>query len=79
MCSKERCKKIIKSGLKSNAEGLLLLLAQDPFIEPPPFKSLQGDLSGAFSRRLDYQRRIVYEGFEETKAIKILRTWSHYE
>ena len=77
--ARKDAKKITKSGLKSNAENLLLLLSQDPFLEPPPFKSLQGDLSGAFSRRLDYQHRIVYEVFEEIKAVRILRMWSHYE
>ena len=61
--------KITKSGLKNNAENLLLLLSQDPFLEPPPFKSLQGDLSGAFSRRLDYHIESFYEVFEDIKAV----------
>jgi toxin YoeB len=77
--ARKDAKKITKSGLKNNAENLLLLLSQDPFIEPPPFKSLQGDLSGACSRRLDYQHRIVSEVFEESKAVRVLRMWSHYE
>jgi Txe/YoeB family toxin of Txe-Axe toxin-antitoxin module len=28
---------------------------------------------------LDYQHRIVYEVFEEIKAVRVLRMWSHYE
>jgi toxin YoeB len=77
--ARKDAKKITKSGLKNNAEKLLLLLSQDRFLEPPPFKSLQGDLSGAFSRRLDYQHRIVYEVFEENKAVRVSRMWSQYE
>jgi Txe/YoeB family toxin of toxin-antitoxin system len=38
-----------------------------------------GDLSGAFSRRINIQHRLVYEVLQDQKTIKVLRMWSHYE
>jgi Txe/YoeB family toxin of toxin-antitoxin system len=48
------------SGLREKAQRLLDLLAKDPFSKPPPFEKLVGDLSGAYSRRLNIQHRLVY-------------------
>ena len=48
--------------LKAKAEQLLLLLAWDPFWQPPPDEALVGDLRRAFSRRLNIQHRLVYQG-----------------
>jgi toxin YoeB len=72
-------KKIAKSGLKSNAQSLLNVLATNPFQTPPPFEKLVGDLSGAYSRRINIQHRLVYEVLEAEKTVKVLRMWSHYE
>tara|TARA_B110000114_G_scaffold177900_1_gene210246 strand:+ start:408 stop:644 length:237 start_codon:yes stop_codon:yes gene_type:complete len=38
-----------------------------------------GDLSGAYSRRINIQHRLVYQVLEAQKAIKILRLWTHNE
>jgi Txe/YoeB family toxin of toxin-antitoxin system len=40
---------------------------------PPPFETLVGDLSGAYSRRINIQHRLVYQVLEPEKAAKILR------
>ena len=54
-------KKLASSGLKSKAQTLLALLETDPFQNPPPFEKLVGDLSGAYSRRINIQHRLVYQ------------------
>ena len=72
-------KKLAASGLKSKAQELLDVLASDPFQNPPPFEKLVGDLTGAYSRRINIQHRIVYEVFSKKKIVRILRMWTHYE
>lgn len=71
--------KLAASGLKSNAQKLLAILAEDPFRIPPPFEKLLGDLAGAYSRRINIQHRLVYQVMEKERIVKILRMWSHYE
>ncbi len=71
--------KLTSSNLKKKAEEILEILKNDPFIEYPPYEKLLGDLTGAFSRRINIQHRIVYQVVEEEKAVKILRMWTHYE
>ena len=56
-----------------------MCLFQDRFFELPHFKSLRGDPSGTFSRRVDYQHRVVYEVLEDTKAFRNHWIWSYYE
>ncbi len=72
-------KKLASSGLKSKAQELLAILAEDPFKRPPPFEKLVGDLAGAYSRRINIQHRLIYEILEEERIVKVLRLWSHYE
>jgi len=72
-------KKLASSGLKAKAQSLLTILETDPWQNPPPFEKLVGDLSGAYSRRINIQHRIVYQILEAEKAVKILRLWTHYE
>lgn len=72
-------KKLNASGLKPKAQELLNLIKQDPFITPPRFEKLVGDLAGAYSRRLNIQHRLVYQVLEAEKVIKVLRLWTHYE
>lgn len=72
-------KKLASSGLKPKAQELLSLVVQDPFQKPPPFEKLIGDLSGAYSRRINIQHRLVYQVLDTEKIIKVLRLWSHYE
>jgi Txe/YoeB family toxin of toxin-antitoxin system len=68
-----------RAGLKDKALQLLIIVAENPFQNPPPYEKLVGDLTGAYSRRINIQHRLVYEVLEVEKIIKILRMWSHYE
>lgn len=72
-------KKISQAGLKPNAERLLQILKEDPYRKPPPYEKLLGDLSGAFSRRINVQHRLVYQIFNDIKTVKVIRMWTHYE
>jgi len=72
-------KKIKISGLKSNVEELLEIIRKDPFKTPPPFKKLVGDLTGAYSRRINIQHQLVYQVLKKEKIIKIIRMWTHFE
>jgi len=72
-------KKLSASGLKKKAGGLLEVIKQNPYQNPPPYEKLVGDLSGAYSRRINIQHRLVYQLYEEERIIKIIRLWTHYE
>ena len=72
-------KKIATAGLKQKTENLLRILTKNPFQTPPPFEKLIGDLSGAYSRRINIQHRLVYQVLKEIKTIKVFRMWTHYE
>ena len=72
-------KKIAASNLKTQTQRLLDILAINPFQNPPPFEKLVGDLSGAISRRINIQHRLVYQIYSEEKTIKVIRMWTHYE
>ena len=72
-------KKLKAAGLKTRVQELLAILANDPFQNPPPFEKLVGDLSGAYSRRINIQNRLVYEVFVKQRTVRILRMWTHYE
>ena len=77
--SQKDARKLAASGLRDKAEALLLLLSEDPFRRPPPFEKLVGDLTGAYSRRINIQHRLVYQVLESERVVKVLRLWSHYE
>ena len=72
-------KTLASAGLKPKAEQLLSILQEDPFRTPPAFEKLVGDLSGAYSRRINIQHRLVYEVFTEQRIVRVLRMWTHYE
>ena len=72
-------KKIKQCGLKPKVEKLLHLLSKNPFQTLPPYEKLLGDLTGAYSRRINIQHRLVYQVFKKEKIVKIIRMWTHYE
>jgi len=72
-------KKLKRTGLKAKAEVLLGLLAEDPYRTPPSYEKLVGDLTGAYSRRINIQRRIVYQVLDDERVVKVIRLWTHYE
>jgi len=71
-------KKLARSGLKEKAQDILNTIQDNPFQKPPPCEKLVGDLRGVYSRRINIQHRIVYQVYEETKIVKIIRMWTHY-
>ena len=77
--AKKDAKKLSASGLRPNAEELLAILAENPYQNPPPFEKLVGDLTGAYSRRINIQHRLVYQIIEEERVVKVIRMWTHYE
>jgi len=72
-------KKLSAAGLRPKAEQLLDILRENPYQSLPPFEQLLGDLSGAYSRRINLQHRLVYQVLEKEKVVKIIRMWTHYE
>ncbi len=72
-------RKLDSSGLKNKAKSLLDIIQKDPYQNPPPYEKLVGDLSGACSRRINIQHRLVYQIYEKEKIIKVIRLWTHYE
>jgi Txe/YoeB family toxin of toxin-antitoxin system len=72
-------KKLSAAGLRPKAEKLIKILGENPYQSPPPFEKLLGDLSGAFSRRINIQQRLVYQILDDEKVVKVIRMWTHYE
>lgn len=77
--AQEDAKKLATRELKPKTQELLTILPEDPLQKPPPFEKLVGDLSGAYSRRINIQHRLVYQVLEKDRVVKVLRLWSHYE
>ncbi len=44
-----------------------------------PLKSWSEILTGAYSRRINIQHRIVYEVFVQERTVRVLRMWTHYD
>lgn len=72
-------KKLSSAGLKPKTEALLNILGQNPYINPPPYEKLVGDLVGAYSRRINIHQRLVYQVIDKEKIVKVIRMWTHYE
>ena len=77
--ARKDAKKIKRAGLKSRVESLLSVIRKNPFQNPPSYEKLVGDLSGAYSRRINIQHRLVYQVLTDEKIVKIIRMWTHYE
>lgn len=71
--------KLKAAHLDSKAKALIEVIRENPYQTPPGYEKLVGDLQGLYSRRINVQHRLVYEVFEEEKAIKIISLWTHYE
>ena len=72
-------KKLASASLRTKAEQLLTVLAENPYQYPPPYEKLVGDLAGAYSRRINIQHRLVYQVLDDIQTVKVLRMWTHYE
>jgi toxin YoeB len=77
--AKKDAKKLAASGLKTQAQRILDLLAANPYQTPPRYEKLIGDLTGAYSRRINIQHRLVYQVLDDARVVKVIRMWSHYE
>jgi len=77
--ARKDAKKIAQSNLKKKVQELISILEIDPFQNPPTFEKLVGDLEGAYSRRINIQHRLVYQVLIESRVVKVLRMWTHYE
>lgn len=71
-------RKLGAAGLRPKAEALLEILGRNPFQNPPPYEKLVGEMSGAYSRRINIQHRLVYQVLEDLKIVKVIRLWTHY-
>ena len=72
-------KKLSAAGLKKKAQTLLEILEKNPYQNPPPYEKLVGDLTGAYSRRINVQHRLVYQVLKDKRVVKVIRLWTHYE
>lgn len=71
-------KNLSAAGLAEKANELIEIIKCNPFQNPPSYEKLVGNLSGAYSRRINIKHRLVYQVIEETQTVRILRMWSHY-
>ena len=65
--------------LDKKAKELIDIIRKNPYQTPPPYEKLQGDLRGAYSRRINIKHRLVYEILEDEKTVKLISLWSHYD
>lgn len=72
-------KRLAAAGRRSRAEELLDILRSNPYQAPPPYEKLVGDLSGAYSRRINIHHRLVYQVYDQEYVVKVIRMWTHYE
>jgi len=77
--ARKDAKKLASTGFKQTTQVLLDIIRQNPYQNPPPYEKLIGDLSGAYSRRINIQHRLVYQVLDKENIVKILRMWAHYE
>ena len=77
--AKKDARKLASANLKTKAHTLLDIMQTDPYKTPPPYEKLVGDLSGAYSRRINIKHRLIYQVLEDEMIVKVLRMWTHYE
>ena len=81
-------KNLKSCGLDKKAKELIEIMKNNPFQNPPAYEKLVGNLQGYCSRRINIQRRMVFQVIEEPNTqeknnyegyVKIIRMWTHYE
>lgn len=65
-------RKLAPLGLKEKAIILFKILEKNPPQNPPRFEKLVGDLTGAYSRRINIQHSLIYQVLKKEKIVKIL-------
>ncbi len=71
--------KLKAAKLTGKAKALINIIRENPFQSPPPYEKLQGDLHGAYCRRINIKHRLVYAVLEEQQIVKIISMWTHYK
>ena len=86
----EKLKRAGKSYAKK-ARELVEIVKVDPWMNPPAYEKLVGDLQGYYSRRINDQHRFVYailpndcnfvdeHGIAHQGIVHVLKMWTHYE
>ena len=86
----EKLKRAGKSYAKK-ARELVDIVKDNPWMNPPSYEKLVGDLQGYYSRRINDQHRFVYavlpndsnfvdeQGIPLQGIIHVLKMWTHYE
>ena len=76
----EKDKKLLKKeGLEMKAKKLLDVITNNPFLNPPPYEKLVGDLEGYYSRKINIKHRLVYRILKEINTVVVHSMWSPYE
>ena len=70
-------KKLRSANLEASVRSLLDILRRNSY--EPPYEKLSGNLQGYYSRRINIKHRLVYSVDNETKTIRVVSVWSHYE
>lgn len=70
-------KKLKSVNLEKKVKELLEILKSNPY--QPPYEKLSGNLKGYYSRRINIKHRLVYSVNDETKTVRVVSVWSHYE
>ena len=70
-------KKLKSANLEFNVRKLLEILNSNPY--QPPYEKLIGNLKGYYSRQINLKHRLVYSVNDQTKTIRVVSVWSHYE
>ena len=68
-----------ESGFRDKINSLIKILKSNPFEPYPPYEKLVGDLSGAYSRRINREHRLVYAVYKDERVVKIISVWLHYD
>lgn len=65
--------------LDDKAKKIIDIIRVNPYQNPPSYEKLKGNMDGLYSRRINYQHKLIYQVFEDERVIKIISLWSHYE
>lgn len=74
--------------LDKKAKALVEAVRANPFVVPPTYEALVGNLSSLYSRRINLQHRFVYQVIEGKHGksgvayeglIRVVRMWTHYD
>lgn len=68
--ARKDARRIAASKLQAKAEGLLRILANNPYQTLPTYEKLLGTSRVTYSRRINLQHRLVYEVMERDRTIR---------